>query len=290
MPFDSRATSNAANPPAKQVVDDFPWNPSTTGRVAVNGTPTSGNIQFAGDQDLFAIELMAGVSYDITLNRDSKSGVDPMLSVHGRSGKMVAHDTGGKSNDSAHLYFTPTTSGTYYLGAQDQAGTGTGSYALQARAMDDVPSNIIQSVALGTAPTSGRIEVAGDLDRFAVELQAGSTYVFTLESDKTAAGLDPRLQLSSKSGGKNGTGSKIASDDDSGNPGTGAARIEFTPSSSGTYYLDALGETGTSGGYLLGAKLLTSASASAAPASHEALAIADLADIALIGVASPDAL
>ena len=288
MPIDSRSTTVAANPP---VTDDFSWTTSTTGRVAVNGAPTAGNVQFAGDQDLFAIELMAGVPYDITLNRDSKSGVDPMLSLHNTSGKMVAHDTGGKSTQSAHLSFTPAASGTYYLGAQDQFGTGTGGYSLQARAIDDVPSNVIPSVAVGAAPTSGRIEVASDSDRFAVDLQAGSTYVFTVDVDSTAAGLDPRLQLSSsgKSGGKGGSGSKIASDNDSGDSKTGAARIEFTPSSSGTYYLDVLGEDGTDGGYLLSAKLVT-ASPAAAPVVHEMLDIAALQDIALVGVAGSDGL
>ncbi len=48
MPIDSRSTTVAANPP---VTDDFPWTTSTTGHVAVNGAPTSGKVQFAGDQD-----------------------------------------------------------------------------------------------------------------------------------------------------------------------------------------------------------------------------------------------
>ena len=282
MPSNSRSSSTTAN---TTVVDDFPFDTSTTGRVSPSGTPATGNIQFAGDKDLFAIDLMAGVSYDLTLYRDSKSGVDPMLSLHNTSGKMVAHDTGGKSADSAHLYFTPSTSGTYYLGAQDQNGTGTGSYTLQATAIDDVPYNTTELMPVGTT-TSGRIEVASDTDRYAVELTAGSTYVFTLESDKTAAGLDPRLQLSSKGGGKNGGGSKIAVDDDSGNPHTGAARIRFTASSSGTYYLDAMGEDGTAGGYLLTAKVLGAGQAPAATAGHEMLDIAALQDIALVGVAS----
>lgn len=271
------------------LVDDFPFDTSTTGRVLPSGTPTTGNIQFAGDKDLFAINLMAGVSYDFSLYRDSKSGVDPLLSVHDTSGRMVAQN-GGKSTDSAHLYFTAPTTGTYYLGAQDQNGTGTGSYALQAFAVDDVPYYASKPMAVGTT-TSGRIELASDTDRYAVELKAGFTYVFTLESDKTAAGLDPRLQLSSSSGGKNGGGSTIAVDDDSGNPHTGAARIRFTATSSGTYYLDAMGEDSTAGGYLLSAKVLGNGHGNSAAYSHELLDVFALQQVDLVGLASsPDVL
>lgn len=288
MPVNSRTTSTSAN---STVVDDFPWATNTTGRVSTSGAPTTGNIQFAGDQDLFAIELLAGVSYNFTLNRGSKSGVDPMLTLHGASGKVMSQDTGGKSTQSAGLQFTPSTSGTYYLGAQDQVGTGTGAYTVRAQAVDDVPHNVVKFVPLG-ATTSGRIEAAGDIDRYAVDLQAGSTYVFTLESDKLAAGLDPRLQLSSKNGGKGGGGTKIASDDDSGNPLTGAARIQVTPGSSGTYYLDALGESSAAtGGYLLTATLVGAPPPAASVQAHPALDLASIPAIDLIGVASaPDSL
>ncbi len=302
MPTDSGSKSpspdygSKANPPPPAIVDDYPWSTDTPGRIVPNGVSKWGNIQFKGDRDLFAIDLIAGVSYDITLNRDSKSGVDPVLTLLGPSGSAIATEDGGKSTQSAHLYYTAPASGTYYLGAQDQAGAGTGGYHLNAQAIDDVPYNVINYVTLGAAPKGGRIELASDYDKFWVNLQAGSTYVFTLESDGTAAGLDPMLKLESASSGKGGPGSKIATDYDSGNPQTGWARIEFTPTISGTYYLTAMGEDGTSGGYLLSAGVLGTRPAGAATVVHEmavphgVLDTAHLQEISLVGVADFGAL
>ena len=100
-------------------------------------------------------------------------------------------------------------------------------------------------VAIGGAAQLGIIDVAGDVDRFRVELAAGERYRFELSS--TSSGLrDSELTL------RSGTGSKIASDIGSGGK-NGAARIDFTAPASGTYYLDAVGAGGATGQYRVSA-------------------------------------
>lgn len=113
---------------------------------------------------------------------------------------------------------------------------------------DDYPwsTDTTGVVTVGGASSTGHIESVGDADMFAVQLQAGRSYVFQLESDGSAGGLDPRLTL------LNPSGKSIATDDDSGGS-AGSARIGYTPPTSGTYYLGAMGEDWGTGGYRLSA-------------------------------------
>ena len=90
---------------------------------------------------------------------------------------------------------------------------------------------------------SGAIEQSGDADWFAVSLQAGTRYVFTLEGSATGAGTlaDPVLRL------RTSGGATLASNDDAG--GTANARIAYMAATSGVHYLEAAsalsGGTGT---------------------------------------------
>ncbi len=93
---------------------------------------------------------------------------------------------------------------------------------------DDYAANTSTSgrVFVGGA-SSGSIETIGDRDWFAVTLNAGTQY----QLRATSTGLrDPYLTL------RNGSGSFVTTDDDSG--GSGNSLIIFTATSSGTYYLD----------------------------------------------------
>ncbi len=82
-------------------------------------------------------------------------------------------------------------------------------------------------LALGSR-LEGDLEVAGDLDWFKVELEAGRNYIF----DQIGTGLaDPLLTL------RDELGSILTSDDDSG--GDLNSQITFAPEKSGHYYLEA---------------------------------------------------
>ena len=97
-----------------------------------DGDTFAGNLSFADDWDWVAIELTQGVEYTITMTAGTMS--DTFLSVHYPSGTTAAaNDDFGGSNDS-QITFTPSFSGTYYIGASsydaiyDTGDTDIGSY------------------------------------------------------------------------------------------------------------------------------------------------------------------
>ncbi|MBS1186082.1 MAG: hypothetical protein H6R04_100 [Burkholderiaceae bacterium] len=116
---------------ASTAVDDYPWSTSTTGVVTVDGTVSHGTIEIAYDADLFKVTLTAGQTYDFDLVRTSGGLTDPYLYLYDSSVNLVAFDDNSGSSGNAHITFTATTSGTYYLGASDY-DSGIGGYTLSA--------------------------------------------------------------------------------------------------------------------------------------------------------------
>ncbi|NRF70349.1 pre-peptidase C-terminal domain-containing protein [Aquincola sp. S2] len=116
---------------------------------------------------------------------------------------------------------------------------------LAAGAADDHPDTTGDNVtiAIGGAAQPGVIGVAGDIDRFRVELGAGQRYRFQLEGALYTSELVLR----------DSNGSSIARDT-SGSK-YGPTQIDFTAPSSGTYYLDAAGPGRETGNYTVRASL-----------------------------------
>jgi hypothetical protein len=102
--------------------------------------------------------------------------------------------------------------------------------------VDDFPAD---ATTTGVVPASGtatgNIEVGGDHDWFRVQLTAGVQYTLKLQGDSVGAGTlhDPFMQLF------DGSSQFITSNDDGG--GNLNSLIVYTPSASGTYYIDAGG-------------------------------------------------
>jgi uncharacterized repeat protein (TIGR02059 family) len=78
-------------------------------------------------------------------------------------------------------------------------------------------------------PTSGNLETPTDSDWFRMTLNAGTAYTF--RQNATTSDLDSLLSL------RNASGAELARDDDSG--GSSNSLITFTPTTTGTYFLDA---------------------------------------------------
>ena len=81
----------------------------------------------------------------------------------------------------------------------------------------------------------GVLQTAGDRDWFQVSLQSGATYTFTELGHKAGAGTlaDPYLRL------HDGSGVVLASNDDIVDGTNPDSQIVFTPTASGTYYVEA---------------------------------------------------
>ncbi len=102
-----------------------------------------------------------------------------------------------------------------------------------ANSLNDLTHPFGQIAVGGTA--TGVLQQAGDRDWFAVQLQAGNTYSVT-ETGSTGRGgtlADPFLRLHDSSG------ALIASDDDIVDGANPDSRLSFTPTASGTYYVEA---------------------------------------------------
>ena len=239
--------------------DDLPADTTTPGTVAVGGS-ARGTIETGGDQDWFAVELVAGRTYVFDL-QGSETGdgtlVNPYLrGIHDADGALISgtnNDDGGTGRNS-RVTFTPTEDGTYYVAAGGY-GTEEGTYALTVTRTDagtgggDLPADTTTpgTVAVGGS-ARGAIETARDADWFAVELVAGRTYVFDLQGSSTGDGtlVDPYLR------GVHDADGALISGTNNDDGGTGRnSRVTFTPTEDGTYYVAAGGYGTGEGTYVL---------------------------------------
>ena len=171
--------------------------------------------------------LEAGRTYRIDLE-GSWTGAGTLYNpylygVHDAEGVLIAgttDDNGGEGANS-RVTFTAEDAGTYYVAAgPDDFEEGTGTSG---------------AVAVGGSAT-GEIETGGDRDWFAVELDAGSTYLIDLEGASTGNGTlyNPYLY-----GVHDAEGVLIAgTTDDNGGVGYNS-RVTFTAEDAGTYYVAA---------------------------------------------------
>ena len=234
--------------------DDFPLSTSTKGVALVDGVATSGVINSADDGDLFKVSLIAGTIYQFNLRHTSGSLLDPYLQLYAPESQQVDliefdDDSGGGGD--AQITYTPSVTGVFYLAAWDYS-VGTGAYTLSATTLtDDFPwtADTPGVVAVNGAATAGTINTADDADLFKVSLAAGVSYVFDVV--RQSGGLDdPYLYLYSP------TLESLDQDDESG--GAGNARISFTASTSGTYYLGVVDYARGTGAYALSARTQSS--------------------------------
>ena len=248
-----------------EVEDDYAEDTGTTGSVAVGGEAT-GEIEFAGDRDWFAVTLEAGKSYQIDLKASSTDDgtlADPYFrGVYDANGIYVADTEGfqhwrrvyavdgktyiGEAFNASQMNFTPDDSGTYYLAA-DAFGGNEGAYTLSIAEIDDdyaQNTDTRGSVAVGGTAT-GEIQYVKDQDWFAVNLTAGQTYVIHLEGANTEAGTlrHPHLHGVFGAEGAEVTGvwDDHAVDDGNFLETSRNERAHYTPDKTGTYYLAVSG-------------------------------------------------
>jgi Ca2+-binding RTX toxin-like protein len=145
---------------------------STTASITVGGPSTVSTIDTIGDQDFFAVELVAGRTYEIGQFAlvGGPSGVplaDAYIELFDAAGNMVTNADGGGPNTpsglDALMTFTPQVSGTYYINA---------------RAFDQDPTN----------GTTG--DAVGDYELFANDVTGTPTYVPYYDVDSPLHSID----------------------------------------------------------------------------------------------------
>ncbi|MCI5112579.1 MAG: S8 family serine peptidase [Marivita sp.] len=207
----------------------------TAGRLAVGETTTS-EIDFGGDRDWFAINLVNGTRYTFDLVGNTLP--DPYLALYNENGTVVAANDDGGEGLNASLEFVANRTGTFYLSAEGFSPSQTGTYSLSAAqgssTGDDYAEgpNTTGAIDAVAGTITGRLETAGDRDWFRVDLVAGSTYEFQLRGADGAQGLsDPFLYLFDASG------SLVGSNDDS-SQGLDSL-LTFNAQAGGSYFLAA---------------------------------------------------
>lgn len=222
-------------------VDDYSASSLTTGRVTAGGSAT-GTLETAGDLDWFAISLVADRQYTFTLEPGVANGLaDPYLKLYSSDGVTVIGENDDFTGLDSQIDVSITASGTYYLEASSGTnGSGTGSYVLSASVPitdDYLADNTTSGRVVPGGSATGKVEITGDSDWFAISLVAGKSYTFSLETG-TANGLpdpvngllDPLLSLYGSDG------ALITSNDDANELNS---EITYTASVTGTYYLGA---------------------------------------------------
>lgn len=207
------------------------------------------------DFDHFKINLVAGVTYALRMEKTEGSTVDPLLFLLDANLKEISNndnktaDPYGKvsaatANDSLILY-TPTKSGVYYLAATG-VGATLGNYKVSAQAIDDAAGSnqTIQRVVVNRAPVEGQIELAGDSDWYGIYLSAGTAYEFKADQATSYALSNPLLSL------RDASGVAVATND---NANGLNSQIRFTAKTSGMYYLDVQDSGSGTGRYLVSA-------------------------------------
>ena len=192
---------------------DLPNDRTTTGMVLVDEGAVTGNIEMWWDLDWFAVELVAGRTYQIDF-RGQPTGdgtlVDPFLyGVFDGDGRLIRGTTipdGGTSYNS-RLVFTAPGEGTYYI-ATSGNGTypsGTGTYELEVRdvrapvfaesgyrfALSENAEGSVNRQSLGTVtatdPDGGtvryRLVGGNESQRFAIDPDTGEVFYVGLGED-----------------------------------------------------------------------------------------------------------
>ncbi|MFN9643578.1 MAG: pre-peptidase C-terminal domain-containing protein [Cyanobacteriota bacterium] len=113
---------------APRTNDDYAADTTSQGRVTV-GSQTSGEINFAGDQDWFGVALQTGRTYRFDLIGDTLT--NPRLSLLDNVGRStLASNDDFETGQDSRITFTATSSGLHFLNAA-AVDALTGTYLLQ---------------------------------------------------------------------------------------------------------------------------------------------------------------
>ncbi|MBW8814709.1 MAG: NF038122 family metalloprotease [Caulobacterales bacterium] len=230
--------------PADDYADVIADGAHPMGQIAA-GQTVSGVIDYVGDRDWFRLQLRAGFTYTITLV--GQPGAHPLanldLTLQDASNNFANYFV--TAADASHLVvaFNAHADGTYYIDARAYADSVTGAYNLSvseaptpADDFADGFSDTAHPFGVETVgrPVTGNLQFAGDIDWFKADLTAGTTYAI-LEIGPSGGGTlqDPYLAL------YDSDGRAIAFNDDIAPSEISDSGILFTPTQSGTFYLEA---------------------------------------------------
>ena len=222
----------------------------TAGTAGDSDAQLTGALDGKEQFDVIPITLIHGQTYSFALRGAAVDGiVDPYLLLFNTAGNLIAQDDDGGLGRSSIITFTPTTDGTYYIGAGSWYGLAVGDPSLdpgnytvdiwQANPAQDVGGTTATSLAIDPGTVFGYLETSGDADVYSVQLTEGMYYTFNY-----AGGIDSDADFDGAPGENIGVLELL---DSSGNVIATNVNYESTlnlfPAEGGTYYVRVSGYT-----------------------------------------------
>lgn len=173
--------------------DDASEETSDAVLLAIN-TSLETSLDEGAEVDQYQIELVAGQEYSFTVT--SETLLSPSLTLLDAEGSALAGDMQEEGETEATFTFTATESGTFFLTLSELDAEAIGAYNISVSAAES-DLIIVEDIAADSSTTSEvlvggtvttAIEESGDVDWFAVDLVAGTTYDISLTSEELAIG------------------------------------------------------------------------------------------------------
>ncbi|MCG5242041.1 hypothetical protein ACIU1J_13075 [Azospirillum doebereinerae] len=198
---------------------DLPDDPSTPGRLTVNGI-VNGLIDRSGDKDWYAITLNAGVMYRFEAPSQDNLGIK----VYSDGNTVLPHTNVDLFTGKNAIIVTPTTTATYYVEVSGGSSANL-PYTLRSSVGDDYGSTPATAgqITVGTA-ISVVSNYAYDIDWLAATMTKGSTY----QLNGTSNAMDPTVTL------YDAQGFRVSTNDLA--PFSSNISQEVTITTTGTYY------------------------------------------------------
>jgi serralysin len=134
-PAPANAFANAPANASATAPADIPGDSTSTSTIAL-GTPITGVLEVNGDHDWYAVDLVAGTRYQITLNGVAVEGYgaleDPYIYLRNASGALIAQNDDIRAGvlRNSRLNWVATASGQYFLDASSWEERFVGGYQL----------------------------------------------------------------------------------------------------------------------------------------------------------------
>ena len=224
------------------------FDPDMTPSLAVDGSVTS-SIDAAGDRDWYAMTLEANVIYRVLMEGSylgaGTLGNPYLYGIHDSDGNLIArttNDNGARRNPDSWVFFRPSEAGTYYVSAgAHRADTGTYKLSLKNTISGDAQTAGTDTSGRigGTQTVLGEIDYPYDADWYAVEMEAGGTYLFDLDGIWLREIADTLLEDPFLAGIYDSAGNLIPGTEDNNGGFWLDSHKTFRPAETGTYYVSA---------------------------------------------------
>ena len=240
-------TRNSAQPPVRpseQRADPDP--DAEDGPILVQADSLGATMESPSDTDWFKVDLVAGTTYTFTVTGLSNFSFLQITPAGSAVDIATPVESFAATITPAGITYTADTSGAYFLGVADEAGT-TGPYTVAAAVVPDSFTLLNPGLLPVGGSLGATMESPSDTDWFKIDLVAGTTYTVTVTGLSNFTFLQTALA---------GSAVDIAIPVES-FPGTiTPAGITYTADTTGAYFLGVADEAGITGPYTVAAAVV----------------------------------